>query len=159
VISYKTEDHETPKKLKYQDINPTKKYVEIKSASAPFYISMQERFDKNWRLYLKDPENNIIDSINPNLSINDVDNYHFELNGIINGWYINPKSLCDKNYEGCKKNTDGSYDIALVAEFMPQRWFYAGVIVSGIAIIGCASYLIWLQIHIPKKLTRRKMTR
>ena len=31
---------------------------------------------------------------------------------------------------GCAKNPDGTYDMEMVIEFFPQRWFYLGLLIS-----------------------------
>jgi hypothetical protein len=66
------------------------------------------------------------------------------VNGYANGWYIDPVELCgtkENLKEGCTINADGSYDIELVIEFTPQRWFYVGLIISGTTLLGCLIYL------------------
>ena len=57
-----------------------------------------------------------------------------------NGWYIDVDKLC-KEQQLCTLNADGTYDLELVAEFTPQRWFYVGLIISGTTLAGCLGYL------------------
>ena len=66
--------------------------------------------------------------------------YHYELNGFLNSWYVDTENLCKSN-SACTKNADGSYDIEMVIEFWPQRWFYLGLIISGTTLFGCLWYL------------------
>ena len=41
----------------------------------------------------------------------------------------------------CVLNSDGSYDIEMVIEFFPQRWFYLGLLISGTTFLGCITFL------------------
>lgn len=50
------------------------------------------------------------------------DSTHLKVNGYANSWVIDPEKLCTNN--SCRKNSDGSYDIDLLLEFMPQKVFY-----------------------------------
>ncbi len=63
-----------------------------------------------------------------------VDNlsYHLKANGFSNSWIIDPEKLCPNTRDTkCTKNTDGTYDFELVAEFWPQRLAYIGYFLSG----------------------------
>jgi len=62
-------------------------------------------------------------------------------NGYANSWVIDPGSLCDNN--DCIKNSDGTYDFELIAEFRPQRFLYGELLASGIILLGSIGYLIW----------------
>ena len=48
---------------------------------------------------------------------------------------------------GCTRNADGSYDIELVIEFWPQRWFYLGLLISATTLATCLSYLTFIGIR------------
>jgi hypothetical protein len=63
-------------------------------------------------------------------------------NGVSNGWYIDTDAYC-REQNLCTRNEDGSYDMHLVIEFWPQRWFYIGLVVSGTTLAACVGYLIW----------------
>ena len=80
------------------------------------------------------------------------DAQHFKLDNFLNGWYVDPAKLCtaDPNYGGltsleikdsCFRNPDGTYNINLIIEFSPQRYFYVGLIVSITTLIACLTYL------------------
>ena len=77
---------------------------------------------------------------------------HIDLNDFENAWYVDPAQLCKNNPAGCAKNADGSYNLKLVAEFTPQRWFYVGSIISGVTLLGCVEYLAygWRRNRKPK---------
>jgi hypothetical protein len=67
-----------------------------------------------------------------------------KINNRFTAWYINPSEICGLKgnlKEGCTINPDGSYDIELIIEFTPQRWFYVGLIISGTTLLGCLIYL------------------
>ena len=42
---------------------------------------------------------------------------------------------------------DGSYDLDLIIEFSPQRYFYIGLIISGITLLSCFGYLGYVLLH------------
>ncbi|KKT13240.1 MAG: hypothetical protein UV95_C0003G0114 [Candidatus Falkowbacteria bacterium GW2011_GWF2_43_32] len=73
--------------------------------------------------------------------IND-DEDHLMVNGYANSWFIDPDEIC-ANSEKCVKNSDGSYDFELIIEFWPQRLFYLGLFISGLALLGCVTYLTY----------------
>jgi hypothetical protein len=87
------------------------------------------------------------------------DEKHFKLNSFLNGWYVEPAELCSEvtggksQVAGCTRNPDGSYDMQLVIEFSPQRWFYLGLIISGTTLLGCLGYLVFAFIQNRKKST------
>ncbi len=70
------------------------------------------------------------------------DDHHFELNGFLNGWYIDINEHCTTK-SLCTKNADGSYDIELVLKFFPQRWFYLGLLISVTTLLSCIGYLAY----------------
>ena len=96
------------------------------------------------------------------------DDQHFELNGFLNGWFVDTAELCQvESYKvhkvesgglnsACVLNSDGSYDIEMVIEFFPQRWFYLGLLISGTTFIGCVTYLV---IDFAKRRRRRRKKR
>lgn len=121
----------------------TKKYLVIKGASHPFYLNMSESYHTQWRLNLDDERvNGTLNSWIPWVTPISVDNSrHYKLNDFLNSWLVDPQNLCNTSSSACKKNDDGSYDIKLVAEFMPQRHLYIGLIVSGISFVITIVYI------------------
>lgn len=65
----------------------------------------------------------------------------------MNAWYVDPTQICTRSELSCTHNPDGSYDIRLVMEFKPQRWFYIGVLASGAAILLGAVYFYGEKWH------------
>ena len=71
---------------------------------------------------------------------------HLMANGYANSWWVDLEGVCKaESGKGsfCVKNADGSYDFEMVIEFWPQRLFYLGLVISGITLLGCLSYLGW----------------
>ena len=59
-------------------------------------------------------------------------------------WTIDPeyvKHNFSKAYY--KENSDGSIDIKLTLYFKPQSYFYLGLTISSITLLGCLVYLGW----------------
>lgn len=145
---------ENPGSITFDIINPTKKLVHIAGATTPFYLTMSESFHPQWQAQLNNSK--IVGTLNswtPWVSPDKIqDDYHFKLDGFLNGWYVAPAELCatgelkvesGKLKDGCKLNPDGSYDIELVIEFSPQRWFYVGLLISGTTLLSCIGYLLY----------------
>jgi len=84
------------------------------------------------------PTGNFLESLTKGVSISNGN--HFLANGYANGWVIKPKEECSKVGK-CKKNEDGSYDLELIVEFLPQRTFYFGLFASVLSFVGLS---IWI---------------
>ena len=133
----------SPRDIRFEIINPTQKNVQVKNATTPFFLGMNDSYHPRWRLSLRD-ENAGLFSFLPWASTASIgEENHFRLNNVMNGWYIDPEKLCSAVQYGCTRNADGSYDIQLVADFTPQHWFEAGLFVSAVTLIGCVLYLIY----------------
>jgi hypothetical protein len=164
-----------PHSVTFDTVHPTKKLVHIKGATTPFYLAMSESYHPQWQAQLNNNKitgffRSWIPWVHPDVIPED---YHFKLDGFLNGWYVDTAALCATNrdqsvagmgsttesqtansltatkgyglattMEGCTRNEDGSYDIELVLEFVPQRWFYLGLLISGTTLVGCITYLI-----------------
>lgn len=145
---YLVSDPETnfvePRDIAFDLVNPTKKLVHIKGATTPFYLAMSESYHPQWQAQFTNEKINgffrsWVPWIKPDQIVND---HHFELNGFLNGWYIDINEHCVEK-KLCTKNSDGSYDIELTLEFFPQRWFYLGLLISGTTLLGCIGYLVY----------------
>ena len=66
-------------------------------------------------------------------------------NNFANVWWIDLEEVCSpltgsgRNF--CHKNPDGSYNFSIIIEFEPQKYFYLGLGISGITLLGCLGYL------------------
>ncbi|HTE58289.1 MAG TPA: hypothetical protein VK694_06100 [Verrucomicrobiae bacterium] len=137
VATMPTTTLKAPAETTFASVNPSKKVVTVKGAQTPFYLAMRDSFNPKWQLGLPTT------SLSPKPSTIPGNN-HLKLNGFMNGWYINPAELCKNMPKGCTKLADGSYDIQLVAEFAPQRWFYAGLLASGLTAGGVVIYFAYV---------------
>jgi hypothetical protein len=72
------------------------------------------------------------------------DNTHHLVYNYANGWTIDPsyiKQNLPKSYY--KENPDGSIDVELVLYFVPQSYFYLGLLISGTTLLGAFGYLAY----------------
>lgn len=141
-------------KIIFKKINQTKYIVQVKGATAPFWLTFLETFHPQWKLYLSKEAEDISDIIKDyegmgvkearySLKVNlsdfkyffrkplPVDNQHFRTNFYANSWYIEPKKL------GLPEN------FTLALYFLPQSLFYIGLIISGSVLIICILYLFF----------------
>ena len=140
-----------PKSMEFELVNPTKKIVHIKGATTPFFLAISEAYHPQWQLHFNNEKvNGFLNKWIPFVKPDKVsDDHHFELSGFLNGWYVDPVELCDgldsrlrgNDNSACTLNPDGSYDLEMVIEFTPQRWFYLGLLISVITLLGCLGYL------------------
>lgn len=79
------------------------------------------------------------------------DTKHLKVNGFANSWTIDPVELCKANT--CRKNPDGSYDIELLLEFMPQKIFYWTFSFTILLVISATTFLV-LRYKKNNKLTK-----
>ncbi len=119
-------------KVKSIEIAPHLYKVTATSVTSGFFINFLEPYHDGWQLAV---EGNKSDS-------SKIIPFHLAANLETNAWYVDVDKLC-KVQKLCQTNSDGSYSIAMVATFTPHRYFYLGVGVSGIALVGCLGYLLW----------------
>lgn len=125
-----------PKKLTVKSQTSTSKKVLVQSVSTPFFLSLSETFNPKWKLATADESYSPVHTINS----------QYKLSNYSNGWYIDPKTFCTDNGKGCTKNADGTYDIKLVAQFTPQKWFKIALILSSATLIGGVGYVIYTSL-------------
>lgn len=80
------------------------------------------------------------------------DTKHLRVNGYAQAWMIDPATLCSQN--DCKKNADGSYDIDLIIEFLPQRIFYWNFSLM-LLVVAVSTLFLVLRYKPWRKLTRK----
>lgn len=152
VVSESEVETAEPESVGFEIINPTKKLVTARGVTKPFYLTMSESYHDKWQLHLDNSlVRGLLDSWVPFVRPNKVsDDRHYSYMTFLNGWYVDPQVLCHGGgdgkvlHEGCTINEDSSYDIDMVIEFFPQRWFYLGLLISGITFFGVVGYLIVL---------------
>lgn len=119
-------------------VNPTKYVGLIKNLNEPRLVVFSDTFNKDWKIYVAKDGNDLnwIQTIflkKPGYQISNQE--HIITNGFSNGWWFDPNMLPEEY-----KNPDGNYK--LVIEFWPQRWFYVGLGISGLTLLGCVGYLL-----------------
>jgi hypothetical protein len=71
------------------------------------------------------------------------DDTHTMVYDYANSWTLDPayiRANYPKNYY--KENPDGTIDVRMTMYFRPQSYFYLGLIISGLTLLGCVSYLV-----------------
>jgi len=111
--------------ITFTKINPTKYQVLINQAKEPYYLIFSETYRSEWQL----SQNN-----KPIAS-----NTHKLVNGFANSWYIIPQDV----------NNQPHYE--LTVEFLPQRIYSAGLLISFITFITGLIYLFYKTISHFKK--------
>lgn len=135
-VSSPHSDLKKPAALHVNQVNPTDKIIRITGATTPFYVTTSEAYDTGWHLILHNK--GITESIS---SIN-----HYDLNGFMNGWYVNTKQLCSVK-GACTVNKNGGYNFELIASFAPEHYFDIGLIVSTAVLLVAVGLLFVRQGH------------
>jgi hypothetical protein len=147
-------DLKAPEGIQYRQQNDHRTTISIEGATKSFYLNISEAYHSKWRLEILNKKMEGLYGWWPIARPDEINqNNHFKLNNLTNGWYIDVDQLC-KQQHLCKQNADGSYDIEMVAEFTPQRWFNVGLIISGLTLLGCLSYLGYSWYRRRKEVTR-----
>ncbi len=117
--------------ISYSRVNPTKFVAKI-SARSPFFLLLDEKFDPEWRIYIKDKfsSKSLIDKhILNTLFLHQEENVpHLEVNGYANAWFIDPAKYVQKE------------DFEIVLEYWPQRIFYLSFIITILVSTGSIIY-------------------
>lgn len=136
VVSQPTQPLVSPD-ISFTTASTTKRTVHVSGAKAPFVVNLSESYHPGWRLELANDKVGTL----PGAGVDAVDR-HFQLDGYQNAWYIDPVQLCSAGQQGCTRQADGSYDIDMIAEFVPQRWFEMSRFVSVATLMGVGLYLV-----------------
>ncbi|HSX27939.1 MAG TPA: glycosyltransferase family 39 protein [Candidatus Saccharimonadales bacterium] len=144
VVTQPTQHATVPHKVDYEIVGPTKKLVHIQGATGPFYLTQSDGYHADWKLEANNskasgPINTWWPLVHPDAI---AANQQIKLNDFQNAWYVDPANFCHAQAV-CHQNSDGSYDIEMIMEFAPQRWFVSGSIISGITFIGATGYLMY----------------
>jgi hypothetical protein len=135
--------------INFKKLNPTKYQVSI-NATQPFFLVFSESYHPLWKAYLGSPfkcelnayyENTNLKECKQEDSFTPLDisylftkplseDNHFTANGYANAWYIDPKVIGKENFN-------------ITLYFMPQSYFYVGLLISVTTFIFCIGYLLW----------------
>lgn len=78
------------------------------------------------------------------------DNDRLIANGYANSWLIDVNKICMQSNH-CKQNPDGSYDFEMVVEFVPQRIFWMGLVISLAAVIVSLFFIVFKMLNKKKE--------
>jgi hypothetical protein len=148
--------------IEYKKISPVKYRLIIHDISQPFVLILTEVFNEGWRIYpvnslsvnnfnANKHSSNIIENKNlPNgvfyetffsKSIDEVN--HIKANDYANGWIIDAK-LIGNNFPHAVIEKNGMHDMEILIEYMPQRIYIAGILVSFFTLAMSVLFL-WLR--------------
>jgi hypothetical protein len=138
-----------PKSLSFSLPSQSMRTIHVASATTPFFVELSESYHPKWQLELNNSSvDGLLSSWLPNVVAATSGMKHIELSGATNGWLVDPIKACQVGRSlrvGCSKNADGSYNLELKAEFVPQRWFAVAVVTSWITIFVSTTYLILVR--------------
>jgi len=122
-----------------KQVNPTQYQIKLINIKEPVYLNFSEKYHPDWKLRIGEFNwfNGLIkkDYFLP-------DSSNFENEAKLNSFYIDPEYI-KNNYPGQYiENSDGSIDIELVVYFKSQSYFYLGLIISSLTLLGCLGYLV-----------------
>lgn len=132
-----------PSHTTFSGKSPYAKTIHVSGAKTPFFLTLSESYHPKWRLELDNSEVNGLKRWWPQATATQIDD-HFKVSGYGNAWLVDPK-LCELHgalRQGCTKNSDGSYNLNLLAEFSPQRWFVVSAVISWGSLILSFIYLL-----------------
>ncbi|MCX6717244.1 MAG: hypothetical protein NTU76_01025 [Candidatus Taylorbacteria bacterium] len=125
--------------IDWQFKNPTEYKISLKNLSKIQYLDFSESFHSDWKLRVGDFNwFKVLTDKNYFLP----DDFHIKNNANLNTFKIDPDYI-KQNFpkEDYKENPDGSIDVELTLYFKPQSYFYLGLIISGVTLLGCLGYL------------------
>jgi hypothetical protein len=119
----------------------TSRTIHVRAATTPFFVSLSETYHPAWHLELAGQGTGGLSRWLPN-AVPSSAGQHVLFDGTIHGWLVNPAALCAGTPTGCTHRADGSYDINLVAEFTPERWFAVAAFISWASVTAATVYLL-----------------
>jgi hypothetical protein len=96
-----------------EKINPVLFKSKIEMLGTSTLVVLDAAYDENWNI---DFDKNTYD----------LQAKHVLVNGYLNGWILSSLKRGEVN---------------ITIQYYPQRWFYVGLIISGVTLFGCVSYL------------------
>ena len=120
-------------------ISPSKYLLALSNVEGEVPIVFNFNYDSKWKLNPMNNQNLDIDYRNW-IPIQESDKYHIVANGFANAWMINIDQLCSKI--NCQINKDGSKNLRLTLEYLPERYFQLGKFISAITLLMLFSFLL-----------------
>lgn len=136
-----TVKYDTSANITIKNESPISKVVQISAVKANLFLNLGEGFSKGWALQPSKFAKNIYPSKDTLIAMFSGQNQdHLTLNGFEDGWYVDIEKYC-KQDKLCTENADGSFNLELIAEFTPQRWFNTGILISTTSSLVCLGFL------------------
>ncbi len=120
----------------YERINPIKYKITLRNLSTSQNLLFYETYHPGWKIY---PEQTNYENIIVNnffdlfylINKPSFDNSHHVLSPYGNQWTIEP-GMIKNNFNKAlyKQNKDGSIDVTLTLYFLPQSYFYLGIVIT-----------------------------
>lgn len=127
--------------VKYTQISTSEYKIELGDISNTVYVNFSDTFNSNWKMRLG--RFSWINTLFENKYFIS-DEFHHKTNNNLNSFEINPNVLCQNQYyentNVCEKSPNG-YKINLTLYFLPQSFFYLGLIISGSTLATSLAYL------------------
>jgi hypothetical protein len=114
----------------YKELNPTKYKITLNRVKGVFPLVFSQTFNKGWKLYINKSNDTLLSFLYPSIQ----ESQHVLVNGYANAWFISTDNIC-RSKVSCQRNQDGTYNLTLSLEFLPQNLYYIGEIVSGITFV------------------------
>lgn len=125
---------EAPGNVSSRVVSATAKVVSVSRARGPFVLTMSEQYHPGWQVSLVRQVGWPLPWHTPP-RLPDAD--HFEVDGFLNAWLIDPQTICRDHSVVCTRQGDGSYNLNFVVQFAPQSWFNFGLLMSSFTLAGC----------------------
>lgn len=129
-----------PQNVDYTWISPTITNIHVHGVRTAFFLETSESYSPHWQL--EPTQSHSISWLPASASSAIPEQNHIDINGFSNGWFVDPAQVCATK-ANCTKNADGSMDINLTMEFMPQRYLSLGILVSSVTVVMAIVYFVF----------------
>ena len=119
--------------IQVERVNPTKYEIQVAQAETPYLLVFSESFDLQWVLSMRPSTSS--QGLPDDEEVAGHEVRHIVVNGYANGWWI---------------DRPGTYEMTI--EYLPQRWYQIGGVISGATLFLCLTYVTFLHI---RRLSRR----
>jgi hypothetical protein len=135
------ENTKKAEKIDFNFIYPYQYKIKLSNLDSNIEFTFSQTYNKYWKLSLGQ-----FNWVNVLLEKNYFlpSEFHYKNDAMLNSFIIDPEYI-KQNYseEYYTINPDGSIDIELTLYFMPQSYFYLGIIISSITLFLCLFYLLY----------------